>query len=176
MRVIVSSLQALPKILAQTPVDHVLSVLPRREMSSMPAIDVPHTVVEVDDVGFGIFVSDAEILEILADDPRCIIPSSSHVDAILAIGQQALAQDWTLLIHCHAGLSRSVAGAYMLLALEDGPGREEVSFARLKALTNDPSPLPNFHLVHLADEALGREGRLFAQIQTSASSDPGSIF
>ena len=63
-----------------------------------------------------------------------------------------------MLIHCFAGVSRSTAAAY-IAACALAPERDEFDIARaLRAAS--PTASPNAHLVALADDALGRGGRM----------------
>lgn len=84
-------------------------------------------------------------------------PARIHIDQLLAFSR-----DWDgrqpLLIHCWAGISRSMASAYTVLCDRLGPGREiEIARAiRMRA----PHAQPNRLLVSYADEALGRQGRM----------------
>ena len=70
--------------------------------------------------------------------------------------------DWDrkepLLIHCRAGISRSTAAAF-IAACSANPDVDEHSIARA---LRDAAPLarPNLFLVELADEVLGRRGRM----------------
>jgi predicted protein tyrosine phosphatase len=63
-----------------------------------------------------------------------------------------------LLIHCWAGVSRSTAAAYIATCLLQ-PKCDETELAR-RLREASPSATPNPMLVALADEALGREGRM----------------
>jgi predicted protein tyrosine phosphatase len=79
--------------------------------------------------------------------------------------EQALAFDSpgeSLLIHCHAGISRSTAVAYAILAARLGPGAEAAAIEALYSL--QPNAVPNRHIVALADEILGRGGALLAAL------------
>jgi predicted protein tyrosine phosphatase len=67
-----------------------------------------------------------------------------------------------LLVHCHAGISRSTATAYIALARELGLDRAEEAFAQLLQVA--VNPWPNRRLVSLADEALSAGGRLLAPL------------
>lgn len=67
-----------------------------------------------------------------------------------------------LLVHCHMGVSRSTATAYLALAIAGGPGQEAAAFDRLLAVTNKPWPNPL--VIALADERLGRDGALVAPL------------
>lgn len=84
-------------------------------------------------------------------------PARDHIEQLLAFSR-----GWDgrqpLLIHCWAGISRSMASAYTVLCDRLGPGREiEIARAiRLRA----PHAQPNRLLVQHADAALGRQGRM----------------
>lgn len=68
-----------------------------------------------------------------------------------------------LISHCFAGISRSTAGAFIArCALEEE--RDEMDIARqLRAIA--PTATPNPLMVALADELLGRDGRMVAAIE-----------
>ena len=63
-----------------------------------------------------------------------------------------------MLIHCWAGISRSTASAYIATCLLQ-PERSERELAQ-NLRRASPSATPNPMLIKLADEALGREGRM----------------
>lgn len=63
-----------------------------------------------------------------------------------------------LLIHCWAGISRSTASAYIATCLLQ-PGRSESELAqslRRASVSATPNPM----LINMADDALGRNGRM----------------
>jgi len=68
-----------------------------------------------------------------------------------------------LVIHCHAGVSRSTATALVALAL-DAPGREREAAALLRQMS--PFAYPNELLVKHADDALGRRGALLDALES----------
>jgi len=84
-------------------------------------------------------------------------PAREHVDALLLF-----ARSWDtkqpLLIHCWAGISRSMASAFTILCDRLGPGRE-IQIARAMR-ERAPHAQPNRLLVRHADDALGRSGRM----------------
>ncbi len=90
-------------------------------------------------------------------------PARDHVEKLLAFSR-----DWDtnkpLLIHCWAGISRSMASAYTVLCDRLGPGREvEIAMAiRRRASHANPNTLLVLH----ADEALGRKGRMIEALRT----------
>lgn len=69
-----------------------------------------------------------------------------------------------MLIHCWAGISRSTAAAYVALCLLRPQADEEELAQELRAAS--PSATPNRLIVSLADEALGRSGRMVKAIQS----------
>ena len=93
--------------------------------------------------------------------PGVVMPQKPDVDAILAFGRDA-GDVRHLLIHCHAGLSRSTAAMLMILAQADPRETEDGVVGRLLQIR--PQAWPNSRMIGFADERLGREGRLSAAI------------
>ena len=95
--------------------------------------------------------------------PGVILPQLGHTEAILAFGR-ALGHDAEarseghLLIHCHAGISRSTAAMAMLLAQLYPAEDEDRIFRRLSEIR--PQAWPNSLMIEAADELLSRGGRL----------------
>jgi predicted protein tyrosine phosphatase len=98
--------------------------------------------------------------------PGLVLPQIEHVKAILGFGRSLLAeaerQHAHLLVHCHAGISRSTAAMAILLAQAGSGGDEDRVFARIQELR--PQAWPNSLMIGIADELLGREGRLSAAL------------
>ena len=89
-------------------------------------------------------------------------PQRSHVDALLAFSRDWAAQE-PLLIHCWAGISRSMASAFTILCDRLGPDRE-IEIARAMR-QRAPHAQPNRLLVSHADQALGRDGKMLAALE-----------
>ncbi len=88
-------------------------------------------------------------------------PARQHIDALLEFSRQWDASQ-PLLIHCWAGISRSMASAFTILCDRLGPGREiEIASAMRRRA---PHAQPNRLLVSHADEALGRGGAMIAAL------------
>lgn len=82
-----------------------------------------------------------------------------------------------LLIHCWAGVSRSTAAGYIATCLLQ-PERDEEELAWMLRKAS-PSATPNPMLIKLADEALGRDGRMrraIADIGRGADAFEGAPF
>jgi predicted protein tyrosine phosphatase len=67
-----------------------------------------------------------------------------------------------LLVHCHAGVSRSTAAAILILAQRDParPAREVVD----QVLRVRPRAWPNLRMIEFGDAALGRNGEIVAAV------------
>lgn len=131
-------------------VSHVLSILD-------PDWPVP--------VAFGSF-GEHERLElrfhdVIEAEPGMIAPDLEHVRALLSFGGD-LAPESHLLVHCHAGVSRSTASLALILA-QTLPGcPASAIFAEL--LRVRPQAWPNLRIVELGDAMLGRSGSLTAAL------------
>ena len=133
-----------------TGASHVLSIL-----------DPDHPVPEA----FGAF-GEHEKLEIRFHDiidetPGLRMPQSEHVERILKLGRDLNAEPVAtahLLVHCHAGISRSTASMALILAqaLPEQPAHTILALVhgiREKAW-------PNLRLIEIGDAMLGRNGTL----------------
>ena len=80
-------------------------------------------------------------------------------------------------IHCWAGISRSTAAAFVTLCRLH-PDREEDDIAR-QLRASAPFATPNKLIVHLADEAMGRQGRMYDAVERigrGADAWEGAVF
>ena len=90
-------------------------------------------------------------------------PGAAEVETLLALGQRLTGEPVIhLLVHCHAGVSRSTAAAAILMA-QHNAGREDEVFARIQEIR--PRSWPNSRLIALADALLGRQGALTAALR-----------
>ncbi len=93
--------------------------------------------------------------------PGVVLPERTDVEAILAFGRDA-GEIGHLLIHCHAGVSRSTAAALMILAQAHARASEGSLVDWLVQIR--PQAWPNSRMVAFADELLGGYGRLAAAL------------
>ncbi len=96
-------------------------------------------------------------------------PCEEHVTQLVEF-----VQGWNrktpMVIHCYAGISRSTAGAFVT-ACALNPNRNEAAIAR--AIRDaSATAMPNLRIVTLADQLLGRSGRMIKAVEALG---PGHI-
>jgi predicted protein tyrosine phosphatase len=129
-------------------VTHVLSILDPGwpEPSTFGAFD-PHRRLEL------------RFHDVIEACPGCVAPERLDVEQLLTFGRDLTgARDTHLLVHCHAGVSRSTAAATLILA-QTRPDRpaEEV----LEAVVRQrPRAWPNLLILELGDALLDRHGEI----------------
>jgi predicted protein tyrosine phosphatase len=98
--------------------------------------------------------------DVIADTPGSVLPTPEDVALLLEFGREVMAAgpDSHLLIHCHAGISRSTATAALLLAQADPARPAEAIFAEIT--DQRPRAWPNLLLLEFGEAALGRPGEL----------------
>jgi predicted protein tyrosine phosphatase len=96
--------------------------------------------------------------------------SRSQIEEILSFGRGVIDGGDPVLIHCTAGVSRSVAAGLILAA-----SLNKVEISALMELLRDKAPYsqPNLLVVRLGDDCLGLNGRLVAAV--SSLSEPNSM-
>ncbi|NJK76242.1 MAG: PBS lyase [Microcoleus sp. SU_5_6] len=99
-------------------------------------------------------------IDIPVDDPDCVLPGREDVLKVIDFALQMLPQQTTLLVCCQSGMGRSAACALTACAAVLGRGKERESWDLV--LAAKPQVMPNQWIVELADEALGRGGKLAA--------------
>jgi len=93
-------------------------------------------------------------------------PGEEHVSQLIEF-----VQGWDrrtpMVIHCYAGISRSTAGAFVA-ACALNPKRDEAKIAQA-IRDGSATATPNIRIVTLADQLLGRRGRMIGAIQAIGS-------
>jgi predicted protein tyrosine phosphatase len=99
--------------------------------------------------------------DIIEDKPDHISPQPEHVDAILALGRSLQSEAGAtrhLLVHCHAGISRSTAAMVLILA-QAMPEQSAEQIIRMVHGIREKA-WPNLRLIEIGDAKLGRGGTL----------------
>jgi len=99
--------------------------------------------------------------DVIEDVPGRLAPNENHVTRLLAFGRELVVEPRAnahLLVHCHAGVSRSTASVALILAqaLPQAPARD--IFGELLRIR--PQAWPNLRVVELGDALLARGGEL----------------
>ena len=105
--------------------------------------------------------------DILEPVPGQIMPNGDHMETLLRFGQDLASEGGDplshLLVHCHMGISRSTAALTTLLAQARPAEDEDAIFAEVVAIR--PQAWPNSRMIAMADDLLGRRGRLTAALR-----------
>jgi predicted protein tyrosine phosphatase len=147
---IVTPLRLLPDVMARRAPSHLITLLSPEDLIPTPAGFAPerHLRLGVHDI--------AEPCE------GMIAPDAAMVERTLEF-----ARDWSaeapMVVHCWAGLSRSTATAFAI-ACERNPDADELEIA-LRMRRASATAYPNRRIVALADEILGRDGRMVAAVE-----------
>jgi predicted protein tyrosine phosphatase len=97
------------------------------------------------------------VSDIVEPMPGQVLPDVAHLEDLLGF-IRAWDRAEPMVIHCFAGVSRSTAAAYIAACALKPAGDEFVIAKAIRAAS--PTASPNSRLVALADEALGRRGRM----------------
>jgi predicted protein tyrosine phosphatase len=149
-RVLVTPLSALPECIRLHAPSHLVTLLSPEYM-----IETPDGVHPARHLRLGID-------DIVDTCDGASPPTEQHVLDLLDFSRNWDAKA-PLLVHCWAGISRSMAAAFAILCDRLGPGCE-VSVARTMR-AHAPHADPNRLIVRLADNVLGRGGSMVGAIE-----------
>src|SRR6478609_9579300 len=93
----------------------------------------------------------------------CIAPDEAHVGRLIDFAH-AWGGQGPMVVHCWAGISRSTAAAYTALCAINPDVPEELIARRLRDAS--PTAYPNRLIIRLADDALGRRGRMMRAVES----------
>jgi len=149
-RILVTPLSAVEDVILSHRPSHLVTLLSPEHMIETPR-GFPHE----RHLRLGI----NDVVDVSAGDNP---PLKHHVEQLVAFARDWVADD-PMLVHCWAGISRSMAATYIILCDRLGPGSELLA---AKAIRNRARhAYPNALLVRYADELLGRQGRMIEAIR-----------
>lgn len=146
----VCSLSRLHETVAATGASHVVTLINAATVVERPAS------VSADR---HLFIGVSDILEPMDGQ---ILPGAEHVEQFLDFVRR-WGRESPLVIHCYAGVSRSTAAAF-IAACALAPDRAEADIAEALRRASGIAT-PNLRLVAVADELLGRNGRMVEAIK-----------
>lgn len=103
--------------------------------------------------------------DVIEEQAGFAAPDADHIEKILAFGRSLRDESpgaAHLLVHCHAGISRSTAALTLILA-QDRPDRPSAEILA-EVLRSRDKAWPNLRMLELGDAALGRGGTLVAAV------------
>lgn len=144
MKIWVSSLDKVHVIAARTRPERVVSLLGATPFPDIPGYDEGrHHRLEVDDIR-------------QPEDGRAT-PNAARIEPMIEFLKRWRREE-PLLVHCWAGISRSTATAFVAACLHN-PEADESDIAAAIAHAS-PTAYPNTLIVSIADDILGRRGRM----------------
>jgi len=150
----VCSLARLPEMVVRTRAKHIVSLLSDEASLTRPASISPENHLWL------------QLHDISEPHEGYVLPQPEHVEELIAFVRR-----WPrrapLVIHCYAGVSRSTAAAFVAVCALN-PAGDERNIA--KALRHaSPTATPNIRIVTIADQLLGRQGRMIKAVKTIGS-------
>lgn len=150
--ILVCSLARLHETVAAHGASHVATLINARTPVARPAGIEPER---------HLFIGMSDITEAMDGH---ILPAEEHVQTFLTFaGGWGAKREKPMVVHCFAGVSRSTAGAF-IAACALAPDTPEEQWAHL-IRERSPTATPNARLVAIADDILGRQGRMRAAIE-----------
>jgi predicted protein tyrosine phosphatase len=145
----VCSLEVMPRLVLETGARHLVTVINQMSIPPTPAV-VPA------DQHLRLAMND-----ITTPQDGLVHPNDAHITTLIQF-----ARTWNrqgpLVVHCWAGISRSTAAAFITLCTLHEPGQERAFAQALRAAS--PTATPNSLMVEIADDVLGRKGRMIEAI------------
>jgi predicted protein tyrosine phosphatase len=160
----VCPLSRLRETVLATGASHLVTLINRETLVECPSCIHPER---------HLFIGVSDIVEPLDGH---VLPGVDHVEALLAFVRR-WGRERPLVFHCYAGISRSTAAAY-ITACTLAPDRSESEIARALREAS-PTATPNGRMVAVADDLLGRGGRMVdavARIGRGAPAFEGAPF
>jgi predicted protein tyrosine phosphatase len=105
--------------------------------------------------------------DVIEEGPGLVVPTVIHIEQLLAFGRglgHEPATDAHLLVHCHAGVSRSSASMALLIAQAMPDRSGDAIFADILRIR--PQIWPNLRIIEIGDRVLRRNGNLIAAAQS----------
>jgi predicted protein tyrosine phosphatase len=167
LSIIVCPLAYVERVARERRPSHILTLLNPGHETDWPLVDAYAEALTAD----GLMAREhlrLEVYDITEETEGMVLPDESIVRRVIDFGRTWDAHE-TILVHCYAGISRSTASAF-ILACEKNPHAPEREIAR-ELRRRSPTAFPNLRIVSLADDVLGRRGRMVDAINAMGPAD-----
>lgn len=156
MTIIICGLSEAPNVIAARRPSHMITLLDAASMIETPAQFTPerHLKLGVNDIA--------------VPTEGLIPPDEETVLKLLAFGR-TWDETAPMLVHCWAGISRSTASAFVI-ACDKSPEADERAMA-LTMRRAAPHAFPNRRIVALADDIMGRQGRMVDAVEAMGGNE-----
>jgi predicted protein tyrosine phosphatase len=141
----VCSLALLHDTVARTGARHVVSLL-----SDEAGLTRPHAIAPENHLWL-------QLHDISEPQDGFVLPQPAHVEQLVTFVRR-WPREAALIMHCYAGVSRSTAAAFVAVCALNPANDERMIAAALRRAS--PTASPNIRIVAIADELLGRQGRM----------------
>jgi len=146
----VCSLARLHETVDSTGARHVVTLLAREDAMSRPSAITPENHLWL------------QLHDISAPLDGHVHPETEHVAELLAFVRR-WPRETPLVVHCYAGISRSTAAAFVSVCALNPLSDESAIAQALRRCS--PTATPNARIVALADDLLGRRGRMIKAVE-----------
>jgi predicted protein tyrosine phosphatase len=150
----VCSLARLPEMVVTTRAHHVVSLLAKEDALARPAVIAPENHLWL------------QLHDISEPQEGCVMPQPEHVEALIGFVRR-WPREAPLVIHCYAGVSRSTAAAFVAVCALNPAGDERTIAKALRRASRTATP--NIRIVTIADQLLGRQGRMVNAVKAIGS-------
>ena len=146
----VCSLARLHETVASTGARHVVSLLAREDHIARPDAIAPenHLWLQLHDIATPL--------------DGYVVPEREHIERLISFVRR-WPRETPLVMHCFAGVSRSTAAAFVSVCALDARNEERAVAIALRRAS--PTAQPNPRIVALADDLLGRRGRMIKAVE-----------
>lgn len=150
-RILVTPLSAIEAVIRDHRPSHMVTLLSPEHM-----IETPRGFPRERHLRIGV----NDVVDVSAGDNP---PAKAHIQQLLDFSHGWSAEA-PMLVHCWAGISRSMAATYAILCDRLGRGSEVHAAKAIRSRA--PHAYPNSLLVEYADDILGRQGRMIEAIRS----------
>lgn len=140
-------------VMDESPISDFLGIVSINDPGKPPADGVEYLKRSYDDAVLIQYYHDVDIHKNKNISQTETRPSLKDVQEIIDFGQQHMQREGRIVVHCHAGQSRSTAATYILFVIKHGPGHEQHAWDRMVECSQS-NYWPNMDVLEIAQRLL----------------------